>query len=179
MVRFWLILALALPIFADRYYFTMPKEGDRAEAQLVREFGKAKTEIKAAIYSFTNGTITKALKDAAARGVKVYIVVDEKNLRGNMEHSKAGELAKLQNIKVRIAKGNKAKNGDYYGIMHHKIASIDRKVSIYGSANWTASAFNINHELLFIDDDPKMAQEIDTIVMEIFDRSADYINGKK
>jgi phosphatidylserine/phosphatidylglycerophosphate/cardiolipin synthase-like enzyme len=156
---FVLLTALSA-LFADRYFFVSPKEGARAEAAIVSQIGKAKEEIVIAMYSFTNGSIASALKSAAKRGARVTIVVDEKNLRGNLKDSRAGELAKLRNIEVKIARGDKAKNGDYYGIMHMKVGVIDETISIYGSANWTNSAFNINHELLFIDDDPKIAKEL-------------------
>ncbi|MDR2152109.1 MAG: phospholipase D-like domain-containing protein, partial [Helicobacteraceae bacterium] len=158
-----LIFALALSLsalFADRYFFVSPKEGARAEAAIVTQIGKAKNEIIIAMYSFTNGAIADALKAAAKRGAKITLVVDEKNLRGNLKDSRAGELAKLRNITVMIAKGEKAKNGSYYGIMHLKVGLIDEKISIYGSANWTNSAFNVNHEILFIDDDPAIAKEL-------------------
>ncbi|MDR1451578.1 MAG: phospholipase D-like domain-containing protein [Helicobacteraceae bacterium] len=170
----FILLSLSSAFFADRYFYVSPKEGARAEAAIVAQIGKAKNEIRIAMYSFTNGSIADALKAAAKRGVLVTIVVDEKNLRGNLKDSKAGEIAKLRNIDVKIARGDTAKRGDYYGIMHMKVAVIDEKVSVYGSANWTNSAFNINHEIIFIDNDPKLAKEIKKYLAPIIDNAKSY-----
>ncbi|MDR0664594.1 MAG: phospholipase D-like domain-containing protein [Helicobacteraceae bacterium] len=172
-----LVLALVLSaLIADRYFYVAPKEGARAEAAIVSQIGKAENEIIIAMYSFTNGSIANALKAAAKRGVAVTIVIDEKNLRGNLKDSKAGELAKLRNVEVKIASGNKAKNGDYYGIMHLKVGVLDEKISVYGSANWTNSAFNVNHEIIFIDDDPKLAKEIKGYLEPIVKNAKAYRN---
>ncbi|MDR2905340.1 MAG: phospholipase D-like domain-containing protein [Helicobacteraceae bacterium] len=169
---------LAAEAFGERIYFVLPKEGERAEKQIELEINKAESEIYLAIYSFTNNTLAKALKRAASRGVKIYLVTDEKNLRGNMRDSKAGELAKIEGVSVKIARGEQAKSGEYYGIMHHKIASIDGERAIYGSANWTASAFNVNNELVFIDRDPDLAAEFEEIIKEILKNAKDYVSGE-
>jgi phosphatidylserine/phosphatidylglycerophosphate/cardiolipin synthase-like enzyme len=174
-MRLFFVFFLLLNVsFADRYFFVSPKEGARAEAAIVAQIGKAKSEIRIAMYSFTNGSIANALKAAAKRGVKITLVVDEKTLRGNLKDSRAGELAKLRNITVMIARGDKAKSGNYFGIMHMKVGIIDEKISIYGSANWTNAAFNINHEILFIDDDPKLAKELRNALAPIFNGAKDY-----
>jgi phosphatidylserine/phosphatidylglycerophosphate/cardiolipin synthase-like enzyme len=160
-MRFIAIFFLTLaPLLADRYFYVTPKEGARAEAAIEKEIDKAKREILITMYSFTNNNLSAALKRAAKRGVKITVVVDEKNMLSNLQDSKAGELAKLKNIVVKTARGDQAKNGNYYGIMHLKVAVIDEKISVYGSANWTNSAFNVNHEIVFIDDDEKLAKEI-------------------
>lgn len=138
----------------------MPKEGAKAEAAIIREIGRAKSAIVLTMYSFTNGNIAKALKDAAKRGVKIVIVVDEKTELSGQKNARAGEMAKIKGVVVRLARGDRAKSGEYYGIMHLKVAIIDERLSIYGSANWTASAFNINHEIVFIDDSEKLAREL-------------------
>ena len=50
-------------------------------------------------------------------------------------------LAKYKNIKTYRLKGLLSKNKKYSGIMHIKMAVIDKKIVIFGSANWTYSAF--------------------------------------
>jgi phosphatidylserine/phosphatidylglycerophosphate/cardiolipin synthase-like enzyme len=174
-MRIFLLFSLCvLSAFADRYYYVLPSQGARAEAAIAAQIGKAKNEITIAMYSFTNANLANALKQAAKNGVKITLVVDEKNLRGNLRDSKAGELAKLKNVVVKIAKGEQAKSAEYYGIMHLKIATIDEKVSIYGSANWTASAFNVNNEILFIDDDAKLAKELKGFIDSIAKNAKNY-----
>ncbi|MDR0747219.1 MAG: phospholipase D-like domain-containing protein [Helicobacteraceae bacterium] len=169
-----LIIALFLSfsiMSADRIFYVMPKEGSRAEAAVIREIEGAKETITIAMYSFTNNNIAKALKDAAKRGVSIRIVVDDKSVKSDPKNSKAGVLAKIRGIAVYRITGNKAKNGNYNGIMHLKVGVIDAKTSIYGSANWTASAFNINYEILFIEHDQTSAKELLKVMEPIFARA--------
>ena len=44
----------------------------------------------------------------------------------------------------------RAKNKNYYGIMHQKMAIVDKKTLILGSANWSKNAFENNFETLLI-----------------------------
>ncbi|MDR2033993.1 MAG: phospholipase D-like domain-containing protein [Helicobacteraceae bacterium] len=174
-MRFIAIFFLTFaPLLADRYFYVTPKEGARAEAAIVKTIDKAEREIIITMYSFTNNNLSAALKRAAKRGVKITIVVDEKNMLGNLRDSKAGELAKIKNILVKTARGDLAKSGKYYGIMHLKVAVIDEALSVYGSANWTNSAFNVNHEIVFIDDDEKLAKEIRGYLKAIVSEAENY-----
>lgn len=169
-----LIVALLLSfsvVSADRIFYAMPKEGNRAEAAVIREIEGAKETIVIAMYSFTNNNIAKALKDAAKRGVSIRIVVDDKSVKSDPKNSKAGVLAKIRGIAVYRISGSKAKSGDYSGIMHLKVGVIDAKTSIYGSANWTASAFNINYEILFIEHSQTIAKELLEAMEPIFTRA--------
>ena len=52
-----------------------------------------------------------------------------------------------------------SKNKKYSGIMHIKMAVIDKKIVIFGSANWTYSAFSKNYETLFVSKDYAMAKK--------------------
>ena len=68
-------------------------------------------------------------------------------------------LAKYKNIQVYKLKGKLAKSKKYHGIMHMKMALIDRKTVIFGSANWTYSAFSNNYELLYINEHKEIAKK--------------------
>ena len=173
MVRFALAFLVAASLTAEQFHYIMPREGVRAEKMVVNKIGSAKKEIVIAMYSFTNATIAKSLKDAAGRGVVITLVADDRQ-NSSDTHSKVGELAKIQNITVLLAKGDRAKNGDYNGIMHLKVAVIDGKHSIYGSANWSASAFNINHEILFFDDNAALAQELREELQPLISSATEY-----
>lgn len=137
-----------ITIFADSIYF-MPKQANKAMKNLIDEIKKAKKEVKIAIYSFTNREISKAIRDSAKNGVKYKIIFDyEGNINDN--YSQIGYLAKLKNIEVCLLKGEENKNKKYYGKMHNKLAVIDNKTIIFGSANWSKSAFESNYETLVI-----------------------------
>ncbi len=137
---------LANLLSADSLYF-MPYDATNAVNALVSEIKSAKKEVKIAIYSFTNREIAKAIRDSAKRGVRFKIVFDYKS---NIDdsYSQIGYLAKLKNIEVCTLSGKN--NGKYSGIMHNKIALIDNKSVIFGSANWSKSAFEVNYEMMII-----------------------------
>lgn len=137
---------LASPLSADEMYF-MPYDATSAVNALVREIKNAKSEVKIAIYSFTNRKIAKAIRDSAKRGVRFRIVFDYKSNHKDT-YSQIGYLAKLKNIEVCTLKGRN--NGKYNGIMHNKIALIDGRVAIFGSANWSKSAFEVNYEMMIV-----------------------------
>ncbi len=143
-----LIILLQCFAFADSIYF-MPYQAKDAVNELIKEIKKAKKEVKIAVYSFTNREISKAIRDTAKRGINFKIIYDHKT---NIDDDKStiGYLAKLKNINVCTLKGKTSQNGKYYGIMHNKLAIIDDTSIIFGSANWSKSAFDINYEILLI-----------------------------
>lgn len=125
----------------------MPYDAKSAVNALIKEIKNAKSEVKIAIYSFTNREIAKAIRDSAKRGVKFKIVFD---YRQNIDDkfTQIGYLAKLKNIYACTLQGKN--NGKYSGIMHNKLAVIDDKTVIFGSANWSKSAFEINYEMMIV-----------------------------
>ena len=129
-------------IQADSLYF-MPYENKQALASLIQSFKGAREHIAVAIYSFTNREIAKALRDAASSGVKIQIIYDKSSNLKNTT-STIGYLAKYKNISVCTLEGLSAKN--YNGIMHQKMAIIDKSLLFIGSANWSKSAFEHNYE---------------------------------
>ena len=131
---------------ADSLYF-MPYDAKSAVNALISEIKSAKKEVKIAIYSFTNREVAKAIRDSAKRGVRFKIVFDKKQ-NFDDSYSQIGYLAKLKNIEVCVLQGKN--NGKYSGIMHNKIALIDNKSVIFGSANWSKSAFEVNYEMMII-----------------------------
>ena len=150
-VGFW-----AKILSADSLYF-MPYDATNAVNALVSEIKSAKKEVKIAIYSFTNREIAKAIRDSAKRGVRFKIIFDYKS---NIDdsYSQMGYLAKLKNIEVCTLRGKN--NGKYSGIMHNKIAIIDDKSVVFGSANWSKSAFDVNYEMMIISQNKSYISQI-------------------
>jgi len=154
--RLALLFLIPLAIFthfgAKEKIFFMPKESNYALKTFCNDLRFAQKSIKATIYSFTNKKISKALKKAARKGVKIEIIFDkESNLRKN--HSRIGDLAKIKNITVYYISGLKSRNKKYKGKMHMKMAIIDNKIIYFGSANWSKSAFSVNYEILYSTND--------------------------
>lgn len=145
------ILCIAMFInflFADSIYF-MPYDAKDALKALTNELRNAKDNVKIAIYSFTNREISKAIRDSAKRGVKYTIIFDYKT-NIDSSYSMIGYLAKLNNIHACTLKGRLAKNNKYNGIMHNKLTIIDDEIIIFGSANWSKNAFELNYENMLV-----------------------------
>lgn len=173
-IRIALLITLLVTLAQARAWYMMPDDGVLAEEAAVHAIADAKEEIVLALYSFTNNSLTRALKKAAARGVEITLLVDESQVQRNSRYHKAGEMATLQNVTVRVTKGRAARRGNYHGLMHLKLCIIDRHTIIHGSANWSHNAFNLSHELLIIEEDPKWAAELLERLKPTIDRARPY-----
>ncbi|MFW5990513.1 MAG: phospholipase D-like domain-containing protein [Campylobacterales bacterium] len=172
----FLLMVSLLVLFADdgRYevYF-MPEEGKQAQKRVVELIKSAKNRVDIAMYSFTNKTIANAVKTVAKKGVKVRIVVD-KEANINSKYSQAGRLATLKGVDVYAARGIKSKSGKYFGKMHLKLAVIDSKTTILGSANWSKSAFESSYELLYVTKNYALAKKSRAFIEKIARESRPY-----
>ena len=150
---FYLIIvfvSLSINLFAKDNFYLLPQDADDALRAIVHNIDTSKKNIKLSIYSFTHKQIAKKIKNAAKRGVKVEIIFDKHQNRKKNKFAMLGYLAKYKNITIYKLHGKLSKNKKYHGIMHIKMALIDDKTVIFGSANWTKSAFSTNYETLFI-----------------------------
>ncbi|MCI5969334.1 phospholipase D-like domain-containing protein [Helicobacter sp.] len=165
------ILCLNHLLASDLYF--MPKEQKRALDALLQTIKNTQNTLDIAIYSFTNREISKAIRDAAKKGVKVRIVYDKKS---NQDPNKStiGYLAKLKNIETCLLEGERSQNGKYNGLMHIKMAISDNKHLILGSANWSKSAFETNYETLLILDDVKLITQSHNTFEEMFKQCEKY-----
>ncbi len=157
--KFFLTLALFLSLAngSESLYF-MPQDGKEALEELTFRIQKAENSIDIAMFSFTNQTISKALKSAAKKGVKIRMVLD-KEANTKDRYSQAGELAKIKNITCYLLSGKPYERSKDEGKMHTKLAIIDNKLTIFGSANWSKSAFENNYELIYFVEDYKIAKK--------------------
>ncbi len=164
-----ILFTLSLPVSAldKESFFLLPKEKESALKEIIKHIDLAKKNINIAIYTFTNKIIAKRLKNAAARGVKIEIIFDDKSTRKKSSRSKIYYLTKYKNIKTYRLKGKLSKNRKYNGIMHMKVAIIDNKYTISGSANWSNSAFSINYEVLSIRKNYAIAQKFNKYFQEL------------
>ncbi|MBI4800334.1 MAG: phospholipase D family protein [Desulfarculus sp.] len=121
-------------------YFS-PRGG--AEAALVREIGAARQSVHVLAFSFTSQPIITALRQAAARGVAVAVVV-------NKSQDSARYAALRQGLPVRV---------DWaHAIAHNKVMILDEATVVTGSFNFTKSAEQRNAENLVIARCPNLAQ---------------------
>jgi phosphatidylserine/phosphatidylglycerophosphate/cardiolipin synthase-like enzyme len=159
-------------MLGSELFFT-PFESKKAFNQIKKSIRVAKKSIDIAMYSFTNHKLAKELKNAAKRGVKIRILLDRKQ-NINSRYSQIGYLAKYKNISLYTLRGDKMENKEHFGIMHLKLAIIDNKKLIFGSANWTNSAFKINYELIYIIQDFALAKKAQKYFNMILKKSKPY-----
>lgn len=173
-----IILLLSISASADisskEKFYLLPKEKDTALKAIFKKIDLAKSTINISIYNFTHKKIAKKLKNAAKRGVKIEIIFDEKSVRQKQGKSMLYYLAKYKNITVYKLKGKLANSKKYHGIMHMKMAVIDNKTIIFGSANWTYSAFSNNYELLYVNQNYAIAKKFNKYFESLKKRSTLY-----
>lgn len=113
---------------------------------LVIEFVQdAKSTLDIMAYEWTARDITKAVIDAARRGVKVRLVADYK---ANVEEDRYG--ASQRALSALVAAGVDVRVNHQYPIMHDKSMLADGVNLETGSFNFTAQAETKNSEQVFI-----------------------------
>lgn len=123
------------------------------EALLTREHSVSETierliraasaSFDAALYRFNSQQLASALDEAAARGVRIRLVLDQ----GKYEESQATrQLLSKDRLPFRLSHG---RDGDG-SKMHHKFALLDDAVLLTGSYNWTRGSDEQNYENLLV-----------------------------
>lgn len=158
---------------ANEIVYFMPYEQKQALTHLISLLKGAKENINISIYSFTNKEIAKALKDVARKGVSINIIYDKESNQNNPK-STIGYLSKYKNIQTCLLSGKSARNNKYKGLMHQKMAIIDRNVLILGSANWSKNAFENNYETLIMTSNPQSIEKALKTYSQMFSSCTPY-----
>ena len=120
----------------------LTRSGSVAEA-IERLIAASTRSIDAALYRLNLPRLARVLEDAAARGVRVRLVLD----RNKYEETPATrELLANSAIPVRLRYGREGPGSK----MHHKFAIFDGQVAITGSYNWTVESEEQNYEDLIV-----------------------------
>jgi phosphatidylserine/phosphatidylglycerophosphate/cardiolipin synthase-like enzyme len=129
------------------------------------EFMNAENTINGAVYTLTlRHPVITGLKRALKNGVKVSLIVDNWIGRENKKVNKGAERY-LQSLGAAIDFDNDVMPGD--PLFHHKFAVIDKKTTIFGSMNWTASGCYRNREIVVVNRDFEIAKAFDDYFNEI------------
>ena len=157
---FFAIFLFSSTLFSsDHKLYLLPDKSKQALKAITKELAHAKKDVKITIYNFTHKKIANTLKYIAKKGVKVKIIFDFESSAKRKSKSMLYYLSKYKNIECYQIKGKYAKKKRYYGKMHQKMAVIDDKVLILGSANWSYSGFGKNYEVVMIEKDKKLAKK--------------------
>jgi phosphatidylserine/phosphatidylglycerophosphate/cardiolipin synthase-like enzyme len=128
----------------DKIYF-LPEDSDIVQKDIVELLQNAKSNIDIVMYNIDYKKFAKALKEASKDGVEVSIVY---------EKSKLKFYKKINLLKTKRK-------------LHIKLAIIDNKFAIYGSANWKKESFEENYEIINITDDVEKIKRFQQIVEQI------------
>ena len=169
MKKIILILLFIIASFAKEVYF-MPMQGKEAQKRLFSLFAHSK-ELKIVIYTFTNKYLAKAIKIASKNGAKITIIADKKESK--YKRSVIPNLAAIKNIKIFLLSGKKYKNNKK-AKMHVKMAIVDNKYLIIGSANYSYSAFFKNYEYILIDKDKELINKFNKFFLKLKEISTPY-----
>ncbi|TKS85471.1 Protein FAM83B [Collichthys lucidus] len=98
---------------------------------------------------FTDVDIFKEAVDVSARGVPVYVLLDEFHLKSflTMAESQDVKIQQLRNMRVRTVKGQGylcRSGAKFHGAMEQKFLLVDCHTAIYGSYSFTWSFEKIN-----------------------------------
>ncbi|XP_078256205.1 protein FAM83B-like [Rhinoraja longicauda] len=119
--------------------FHPPREDSPTIKEIVRKLIKNGRQVIAIVMDmFTDIDIFKEVLDAAARGVSVYIVLDDSNFKHftTMCEKQGVHLQRLMNIRIRTVKGIDylCRSGSkFHGKMMEKFLLVDCKTVVYGT----------------------------------------------
>lgn len=147
---FLISIFMVLNLYSNEV-FILPKQGDEIKDKISDFIQSSKSEIQIAMYNFSYKKFAKDLVDASKKGVKITVFLDAKKVK---EDSEVFDYLKKNNIKVVLIKDK----------MHLKLALIDSKIAIFGSTNWTKESFEENYELVYICEDKKTIDSLNSFI---------------
>ncbi len=109
---------------------------------------RATVSVDAALYRLSHPLLAEALARAAARGVRVRVVLDRGKYRAT---AATRELVARLALPVRVLGGRRSGASK----MHHKFAVVDTRVVLTGSYNWTFESENTNYENFVVLETPE------------------------
>ena len=141
-----------------------------AKQAILRQINSAKESIDIAMFAFTSREIGQAVLDAHRRGIKIRIILDQKQAE---EKFSRYPIFLQEGIPVKLlpVSGKKFVKG----LMHNKFAIVDKQVVITGSYNWTASAEEINYENLLIIKSHELAKRYEEYFDSMWKKAGDGI----
>ncbi len=129
---------------------------DSCSTKVIQWVKKANKSIDLAIYSFTHDDIGEAIVEAHRMGVKVRVIMEERNVDKYSEYKRLVEAG----IEVRLDENS--------ALMHNKFMVIDDKVVLTGSFNYTNSADKRNDENLVVIISKQIAGEYESEFQEMW-----------
>ncbi len=140
----FLLIFITSSLALDEIYF-LPRDASVAKKHIVSLLENADKKIDIAMYNFSYKKFNKVLKKVSKDGIDVTIIYGK---------SKLNFYKKIKLIDTKRKQ-------------HIKLAIIDDKIAIFGSANWTKESFNENYEIISITNDKRKIREFVKIFKEL------------
>ncbi|MEI2265846.1 phospholipase D-like domain-containing protein [Erwinia sp. CGal63] len=114
-------------------------------------------------------TIDNALRAAAARGVRVELMVASWNTK-QPEIAWLKSLALVPNVTIKIVTIPQASSGfiPYARVVHSKIMTIDGELAWVGTSNWSGGYFDNSRNLELVLNDSAMAARLDVLYQKLW-----------
>jgi phosphatidylserine/phosphatidylglycerophosphate/cardiolipin synthase-like enzyme len=114
--------------------------------------------------------IDNALRSAAARGVKVELMVANWNTK-KPDIAWLKSLAVVPNVQVKIVTIPPASSGfiPFARVVHSKIMTIDGATAWIGTSNWTGGYLDNSRNLELVLHNPAMSQRVDKLYSQLWD----------
>lgn len=146
---------LAQPEAEGTAYFS-PRGGEAGRQALLERIRAAREEALVAAFVLSDREVVEALSQAQARGVRVRVLLESRNLRDSRHQD-----LKAAGIEVR-------QDGNPY-TMHHKVMVLDGTWVITGSYNFSLRAWRVNNENLLVLRSPELARRYREEVLRLWE----------
>ncbi|XP_035494106.1 protein FAM83B-like isoform X1 [Scophthalmus maximus] len=136
--------------------FHPPRENTPSVKEVVRkQIQEARQVVAIAMDVFTDVDIFKELVGATLRGVAVYILLDESQVRSflTMSHRVGVNIQDLKNIRIRTVQGQQyqCQSGvRFHGGLEQKFILVDCQTVLYGTYSFTWSYEKINLSMVLV-----------------------------
>jgi len=129
---------------------------------IIKTIISSEEKIDIVAFTFTAGDIAEALYNAKERGVKIRIIIDQ---RQDKERYPPLEFLKEEGFDLQFLKGNIG------GSMNNTFAIFDGKLLVTGSYNWTEYAEKFNYENAIFIDESEVIEEYEKEYESLYDKS--------
>jgi len=148
------ILLIFLLLFSSVYpsseiYF-LPNDAKKSKNKIIDLIENSKSTIDIAMYNLSYKKLMNSLTNASKRGVNITIFLDKAKFK---KSDKINKFLKKSGIRYKVLD---KKN-------HLKLALFDKKLAVFGSANWTKESFNDNFELIYMTNEKDEIKKIKDI----------------
>jgi len=138
-------------------------EPDDGVRPVTRILDRAQHTIFVDSYILTDRRVIRALERAAAQGVSVYVMLEERALGMGTQPVKLANELRAAGIEYRPAP-------HYFALDHIKLIVVDDRLALISSANLSKSAFTVNRDLLLVDSARDDVRSVSALFRSDWDR---------